>query len=341
MKSFAKSRFFFCYGKRSKGHCCKGGICCTVGAGYKEALESQFFGTDGGLRRRFKEIPFSNFNDFELYKIFCLKGKEILKVTSENGRRALLWLHAGFTAPNINGSFPVKLISALRQQYGALPSRAHVAGMAVPENLSERDILVAWLSVLTEEPFHLHKGSKDFGRWAEQILSEPPINLLEAVKLQKVNAYAGSIMRRLKLHFDPFTEIPRAFDCTGDGSEGMLALWEHLDVREFVLEGRDNESYTFEEKNCTWEQALSAHLAICTLNGLAWTTPDSNQTCLLVEKRVVSKEKVRPRSSSVERSEPKKRVKEVLLVEVDAADKILEIRNQAFKAKKEMVATLA
>jgi hypothetical protein len=127
--------------------CALHGLCCTIGAGYAADVEECFFKRNAGLRRRFQTIPFVRFSDWELFQILLLKAEPLWLQMDESAQRVLQWLFAGFTAPDVNGSFVESLARTLRAQSANVGCFAERCMLPRSNMLTPRDVLMSWKTV--------------------------------------------------------------------------------------------------------------------------------------------------------------------------------------------------
>jgi len=278
---------------------CLLGSCCTVGAGYKDKLETHFFAIDPGLNRRFKEVPFTHFSDDELYEIF--QRKTLNLSFSQEAKCVLVWLHAGFKAPDVNGSFCDLLIGALKAELSKSGDQAELLGKPRPEQqqLSAPLTVFAWISVLRMNPFSTLVHEAGVNMWLEAIKDETrslrALNF-DQVKLAKANFLLKQFCLVLKIDPVVLSSLKGvSFDCSGDAMDGTWNMLRLLRERSivaryaFVLEDEDIDVslgqprfFVQSMKECTWEVASEASSALLTWNAQFWSEPEDGPCpCIL------------------------------------------------------------
>jgi len=155
--------------------------CCTIAAGYKHEVEACFFARNEGLRRRFKEVPFVQYIDWELYTIFRKSAIQKMFVFTPTAERVLLYLFAGFSAPARNGAFCDDMV---RNLHGQLARRKVATGgdREFDSHVHEQDLIFIW-SLMTD-------GSREYDEQLEEISKCLKLDQLPSEMLMKEYAEA-------------------------------------------------------------------------------------------------------------------------------------------------------
>ncbi len=275
------------------------GRCCTIGAGYADALEKRFFSRDAGLHRRFKDVKFVDFTDHELYQIFCIKagGLESLQRTfTPKAIAALMWMQAFVSAPGENGSFAERLRACLSEAVAAADMRAPLLGRdGVPAKHDVMAVLVAWAKKIAH-PLQY----RPICAWIDDVVLELERDPDEfnCVRDFKRRTFARQILIALGcpvgMPLPPLDGVP--FDCSiaSDGQgvlELLLALLprvaglqERVFVEDTSAQGRQVSVQLV--RACSLDVAAGAIAALSVVDGTFWTRDDEGtdqrpRTCLL------------------------------------------------------------